>query len=56
MYEALGFDTDGDPTPAAVANDLVAMVVDAAHEAREDYNQALAENSLVSVRVPLEDT
>lgn len=36
IYEILGFDTDGDPTPAAVASDLCKLVVDAAREFRAD--------------------
>lgn len=36
IYGILGFDQDGDPTPAAIANDLAAMVVEAAREYRAD--------------------
>jgi hypothetical protein len=39
VYEALGFDTDGDPTPDAVVN-LGQVVVEAAREHRQDSNDA----------------
>lgn len=42
VYAALGFDTDGDRTPAAVKN-LRQLVVDAAKTFRQDYDQALSE-------------
>jgi hypothetical protein len=41
-YEALGFDTDGDRTPAAV-HDLRRVVLNAAREFRQDYEAALDE-------------
>lgn len=40
VYGILGFDQDGDPTPAAVG-DLGEMVRRAAREFRQDYDTAL---------------
>lgn len=42
VYEALGYDTDGDRTPAGWKN-LRKVVVNAAKEFRSDYEQALSE-------------
>ena len=42
VYAALGFDTDGDKTPAGVL-DLRRVVVSAAKEIRSDYNAVLDE-------------
>lgn len=39
VYRELGFDTDGDPTPAAVQGDLVKLVVDATKEYRKDEEE-----------------
>lgn len=37
VYATLGFDTDGDPTPAALSYpDIVTLVLDAAKETREE--------------------
>jgi hypothetical protein len=41
VYAALGCDTDGDPTPVALVSDIVELVVNAAKEARRDYDAAL---------------
>ena len=43
VYRILGFDTDGQPTPVCITSDIVKLVVDAAQEAREDYDAALKE-------------
>ena len=42
IYAILGFDTDGDPTPAAVGH-LADVVVGAAREFRSDYDDLLDE-------------
>lgn len=42
VYEILGFDTDGDKTPAAQMR-LRKIVIDAAREFRKDYDEALDE-------------
>lgn len=42
VYAALGFDTDGDRTPAALAHpDIVTLVLAAANEARADYDEVV---------------
>lgn len=46
VYAELGFDTDGDPTPAAVVN-LIPMVVSAAKEHRTESDQASREKVCV---------
>ena len=38
IYGILGFDTDGDPTPAALVTDIVPLVVNAAKEFRQDHD------------------
>lgn len=43
VYAELGFDTDGDKTPAAIVGDLGQMVVDAAKEYRKDNDEGLDE-------------
>jgi hypothetical protein len=43
VYGILGFDQDGDATPAAVKGDLADLVRNAAREARRDYDEALQE-------------
>lgn len=40
-YRILGFDTDGDATPATLTSDIVALIVGAATEHRADYDAAL---------------
>lgn len=42
IYGALGQDTDGDPTPAALVGDIVKLVLEAAETASRDYANALA--------------
>lgn len=41
VYAILGGDTDGDPTPAALAGDIVDLVLEEARQHRDDYASAL---------------
>lgn len=43
IYRILGFDTDGDATPAAVVCDLGTMVVEAAKEHRAEHDELIAQ-------------
>jgi hypothetical protein len=47
VYRILGFDTDGNDTPASKGDRLVGLVVEAAQEARADWDQACAEADLL---------
>ena len=50
VYKALGYDTDGDPTPAAVVG-LNDLVVDAAREYRDDADETSLELGFALARI-----
>jgi hypothetical protein len=56
VYRNLGFDTDGDATPAAVVSDLVSLVVDASAEfrAESDAEEARAARLEAALREMVE--